>query len=346
VTRVSIAGGSGYAGGELLRLLLSHPRARVGQVTSRTLAGKPVSRAHPNLRGVTPLRFSAPEELRPCDVLLLALPHGEAARRWDELKALAPRVVDLSADFRLADPLVYERHYGPHPRPELPGTFVYGLAEVNRDAIRSATRVATGGCNATVSILALAPLFEAGVVHRERTVVDVKVGSSEGGAEVNESSHHPVRSHVVRPYKATGHRHTAEIEAVLSARGGPARVHLSVTAVEMVRGAAAAAHAFLSEPLDDKALWGIYRARYEGEPFVRIVNERSGPYRLPEPKLLQGTNYCDVGFERDPLSDRVVVVAAIDNLVKGAAGQAVQALNLMMGWDEDAGLRFPGLHPV
>jgi N-acetyl-gamma-glutamyl-phosphate/LysW-gamma-L-alpha-aminoadipyl-6-phosphate reductase len=253
--------------------------------------------------------------------------------------------VDLSADFRLQDAAAHALHYGEHPRPELLETFTYGLAEVNREAIRGASRVSAGGCNATVSILALAPLYEAGVVERDRTVVDVKVGSSEAGAEVNEGSHHPVRSGVVRPYKATGHRHTAEIEAALTP-SGPAKVHLSITAVEMVRGAAAAAHVFLNEDIGDKELWRIFRRRYESEPFVRIVNERSGPYRLPEPKLLAGTNYCDVGFERDPLSNRVVVVAAIDNLVKGSAGQAVQAMNLMMGWDETVGLGFTGLHPI
>lgn len=355
--RASILGASGYGGGELLRLLLGHPEVEVAQVTSRSYAGKPVARAHPNLRGWTDLRFVDHDAVEPCDVLFLALPHGEASRRWDELAPLAPRHVDLSADFRLADVAVYARHYGEHPRPELLGTFVYGLAEVNREAIRSSTRVATGGCNATVSILALAPLFEAGVVAVEGTVVDVKVGSSEAGAAANDGSHHPVRSGVVRPYAATGHRHTAEIEQALAAarvraaggadesRDAP-RVHLSLSAVEMVRGAAALAHVFLTEPLTDRDLWGIFRERYADEPFVRIVAERSGPYRLPEPKLLAGTNFCDVGFERDPLSNRVVVAAAIDNLGKGAAGQAVQALNLMMGWDETAGLRFPGLHPI
>lgn len=353
--RVSIAGGSGYTGGELLRILLGHPQLELHQVTSRSLAGKAVTRAHPHLRGVTALRFTDPDDLSPCDLLFLALPHGEASRRWDALEPVAPRIVDLSADFRLADLDAYEKHYGAHPRPDLPGTFVYGLAEVNRDRIRGAHRVATGGCNATVAILALAPLYEAGVVDPARSVVDVKVGSSEGGAVAGDDSHHPVRSRVVRPYRATGHRHTAEIEAVLGglvsgsadrhATGRP-RVHLSVTAVEMVRGAAAAAHVFLTEPLTDRDLWGIYRGRYADEPFVRIVNERTGPYRLPEPKLLAGTNYCDVGWERDALSDRVVVVAAIDNLVKGAAGQAVQAMNLMMGWDERLGLGFAGLHPV
>lgn len=345
MTRVAIVGGSGYAGGELLRLLLGHPHVDVAQVASRTLAGKPVGRAHPNLRGVTPLRFTAPDDLEPCDLLFLALPHGEAARRWADLEPLAEHVVDLSADFRLEDAAAYARHYGEHPRPDLLGTFAYGLAEAGRDALPGATRVAIGGCNATVAILALLPFYEADVVERDRTVVDVKVGSSEGGAAPNEGSHHPARSGVVRPYRATGHRHTAEIEAALS-RSGPARVHVSVTAIDMVRGAAALAHVFLREPLAERDVWQILRARYGAEPFVRLVSERSGAFRLPEPKLLAGTNYCDVGFELDPLSRRLVVVAAIDNLVKGSAGQAVQAMNLMMGWDERAGLGFPGLHPA
>jgi len=343
--RVSILGGSGYGGGELLRILLAHPRVEVAQVTSRRLAGKPVFRAHPNLRGQTSLKFSAPDTLEPSDLLFLALPHGGASARWDELEPLAERFVDMSADFRLDDAETYARYYGPHPRPDLLGSFAYGLAEANRETIRGARRVATGGCNATVSILALLPLFEAGVVDGDHTVVDVKVGSSEGGAEANEGSHHPVRSGVVRPYKATGHRHTAEIEAVLG-RHGPARVHLSVTAIDMVRGAAALAHVFLRDRLTERDVWGLYRGRYGQEPFVRLVSERAGTYRLPEPKLLAGTNFCDIGFELDAAAERLVVVAAIDNLVKGSAGQAVQAMNLMMGWDERDGLGFPGLHPT
>lgn len=345
MTRVSILGGSGFGGGELLRLLLGHPRVEIAQVTSRRLAGKPVTRAHPNLRGVTPLEFTDPDALEPCDVLFLALPHGEASRRWDELEPLAERIVDMSADFRLDDPARYARYYGEHARPDLLGTFAYGLAEANRDAIGGATRVAAGGCNATVSILALLPLYEAGVVHRDRTVVDVKVGSSEAGAEPREGSHHPLRAGVVRPYKATGHRHAAEVEQILG-RSGPARVHMSVTAIEMVRGAAALAHVFLSERLTERDVWSIFRARYGDEPFVRLVSERSGAYRLPEPKLLAGTNYCDVGFELDAGAERLVVVAAIDNLMKGSAGQALQAMNLMLGFDERVGLGFTGLHPI
>ncbi len=348
MTRVSILGGSGYGGGELLRLLLGHPHAEIGQVTSRRLAGKPIARAHPNLRGRTDLRFADPDDLDPCNLLFLALPHGAASERWDELEPLAERFVDLSADFRLDDAERYAAHYGPHPRPELLETFVYGLAEANRDAIRGAARVAAGGCNATVSILALLPLYEAGLVDPSRTVLDVKGGASEGGAEVDTGSHHPVRRGVVRPYRPTGHRHAAEIGQMLRRvvpEGSDVRVHMSVTAVELVRGAALLAHAFPTDVVTERDLWKVYRARYGGEPFVRLVAERSGPYRFPEPKLLAGTNYCDVGFEVDPEGGRIVVAAAIDNLMKGSAGQAVQAMNLMMGWDETAGLGFSGLHP-
>ncbi|MDA0328251.1 MAG: N-acetyl-gamma-glutamyl-phosphate reductase [Gemmatimonadetes bacterium] len=343
--RASILGGSGYGGGELLRLLLAHPEVTVSAISSRSLAGKPVTRAHPNLRGATDLRFCDPDEVTGCDLLFLALPHGEASSQWDSLSSRAERFIDMSADFRLDDPEIYSQHYGPHKRPDLLPTFTYGLAEVNREEIRTSTRVSTGGCNATVSILALLPLYEADVVHRDRTVIDVKVGSSEAGAQSNEGSHHPVRSGVVRPYKATGHRHTAEIEAVLG-RSGAARVHLSVSAIDMVRGAAALSHVFLSERLTEKDIWKILRSRYADEPFVRLVSERSGPYRLPEPKLLAGTNFCDIGFELDAASERLVVVSAIDNLVRGSAGQAIQAMNIMMGWDERTGLGFPGLHPI
>lgn len=345
MTRVSILGGSGYGGGELLRILIGHPEVTIAGVTSRRLAGKSVARAHPNLRGTTDVRFCHPDDLPESDLLILALPHGEASNQWDQLSSRAARFIDLSADFRLSDRALYERYYGPHPRPELLDTFVYGLPELNRDAIREATHVSTGGCNATVSILALLPLFEAGIVELDRTVIDVKVGSSEGGAESNEGSHHPIRSGVVRPYKATGHRHAAEIESVLQT-WGDARVHLSVSAIEMVRGASALAHVFLTEQVTARDIWKIFRGRYADEPFVRLVAERSGPYRLPEPKLLSGTNFCDIGFELDAASERLVVVAAIDNLVKGSAGQAVQAMNIMMGWDEKMGLGFSGLHPL
>ncbi len=344
MVRVSIIGGSGYVGGELLRLLLFHPAVEVAQVTSERLAGKPVTSTHPNLRGHTRLHYVPPGEVEPCDVLFLALPHGEAARQIAHFAQLAPRLIDCSADFRLRDAEVYARWYGAaHPAPQWLGRFVYGLPEVHRAAIRTAQYVSGVGCNATAANLALLPLVRAGLLDTARDVViDVKVGSSEGGAQPGAASHHPERSGAVRSFAPTGHRHTAEVIQVT----GLQRVHLSITSVELVRGALATAHAFLREPLSEKDLWSLYRAAYGAEPFVRIVRERQGIYRLPEPKILAGSNYADVGFALDETTGRVVSVCAIDNLMKGAAGNAVQCMNLMCGFDERAGLEFPGLHPI
>ena len=369
--RVAIAGGSGYAGGELLRLLLAHPDAEVAQVTSERFAGRFLHGTHPNLRGATRLRYARLGDLDECDVLFSCLPHGQSARNIDRFREVAPRVVDLGADFRLSSAADYERFYGrPHTRPDLLGRFVYGIAELNRDALRRADLVACAGCNATASILALRPLYLAGVA--DAAVIEVKVGSSEAGNRATEASHHPERSGAMRSYRPTGHRHLAEIRAVLAgartpgatptdlddasfgahrAPGGSVAapsggIHFSATAVEMVRGILATCHVFVNRDLDEKALWRIYRRAYADEPFVRIVKERRGIHRYPDPKLLAGSNYCDVGFERDPQARRVVVMAAIDNLMKGAAGQAVQAFNIMHGLPERCGLEFPGLHPA
>ncbi len=344
---VSIIGGSGYVGGELLRLLLFHPGVKIAQVTSERLAGKPVTTTHPNLRGLRQARelnFSAASQLVPCDLLFLALPHGDAARRIDQLAQLAPKIIDCSADFRLRDSTAYARWYGEqHPAPEWLGRFVYGLPELERDAIRAANYVSGVGCNATASNLALLPLVRAGLIDTSRDViVEVKVGSSEGGAQSSDASHHPERSGAVRSFAPTGHRHTAEIVQAT----GLDRVHLSITSVELVRGALATAHVFAPTGVTEKDLWRAYRAAYSQEPFVRIIRERQGTYRLPEPKILAGSNYADVGFALDEASGRIVSICAIDNLMKGAAGTAVQCLNLMSGYDETTALEFPGLHPV
>jgi N-acetyl-gamma-glutamyl-phosphate/LysW-gamma-L-alpha-aminoadipyl-6-phosphate reductase len=342
----SVLGASGYAGGELLRLLLGHGRIELRQASSRSLAGKPVSRAHPNLRGFTDLRFCSFDELEPVDVLFCCLPHGVAAETWTEIAPLAEKVIDLSSDFRLRDPALYTRFYGrPHPAPELLKTFVYGIPELHRDEMRNARFVASAGCNATAAILGLYPLYRAGLVDEERTVIEVKAGSSEAGRTSSASTHHPERSRSVRSFAPTGHRHTAEIVQALS-NGKPVEVHLSLTAVEMVRGAVATSHVFAKRPLAEVDLWRIYREAFRDESFLRIVKERQGTYRYPDPKLLAGTNFCDVGFELDESTGRIVVVSAIDNLMKGAAGQAVQSMNLMLGLDERTGLGFPGLHPL
>jgi len=338
---VSIVGGSGYTGGDLLRILLFHPHVEIAQVTSERQAGKFVASAHPNLRKITRLKFVSATELQPCDVLFLCLPHGQTMRRLSEFEELAETLVDLSADFRLDDPDEFEKWYGhAHACPQRLGDFVYGLAELNRDRLQGATRIASGGCNATATILALHPLFAQDLI--ESAVVEVKAGSSEAGNTASEASHHPERSGVVRSYKPTGHRHLAEMHQAL----GNAEIHFSATSIEMVRGILATCHVFLQRDVAEKDVWKIYREAYGDEPFIRLVKERSGVHRYPEPKLLAGSNYCDIGFERDPHSNRLVVISALDNLMKGAAGQAVQAFNIARQLPETAGLKFPGLHPV
>lgn len=339
--RAAIVGASGYAGGEVLRLLLDHPGVEVAAATSRRHAGVFVHSLHPNLRGRTRLQFTAPDRLEPADVLFLCLPHGEASRSIERYAALAPRLIDLSADFRLRDAAEYRRWYGEdHAAASWLDRFVYGLPELHRERLRGA-RLASGvGCNATAVILALLPLARAGLI--ERVVCDLKVGSSEAGQEPSASGHHPERAGVVRPFALTGHRHEAEVRQEL----GEFELHLSITSVEMVRGVSCTAHVFPRGTVEEKDLWRMYREAYAGEPFVRIVKDRAGIHRYPNPKILAGSNWCDVGFEVEERSGRVVVVSAIDNLMKGAAGSAVQCMNLMLGFDETAGLTFPGLHPV
>ena len=349
--KAAIVGGSGYAGGELLRLLLSHPEVEVVQVTSERQAGKFVHTTHPHLRKRTDLKFSSRKALEPADVLFLALPHGQTSREVDRLLTAAPLTIDLSADFRLHDRSDYPTWYGwEHPRPDLLQDFVYALPELHRAQIPGANRLATGGCLATAAILGLYPLSRAGVIDTTRPlVIEGKSGSSAAGSEPGPASHHPHRSGEMRSFAPTAHRHTAEIIQELgfhSANGSQPTVAFSATAVEAVRGILITAHVFLREDLAERDLWKLYRAAFAEEPFMRIVKESQGIHRYPNPKILSGTNYCDVGFERDPHSRRVVVMSALDNLMKGAAGQAVQALNVHRGWDERTGLDFPGLYPI
>lgn len=348
--RAAIVGASGYAGGELLRLLLSHSNVEVTQVTSERLGGKYVHSVHPHLRRQTELKFQSRSQLKPVDVLFLALPHGQASREIEQFLPLAPLLIDLSADFRLRDAASYPIWYGwDHPRPSLLNDFVYALPELHREEIRRADRLSSGGCLATAAILGLYPLARCGVIDRSQPlVIEGKSGSSAGGAEPGPASHHPHRSGEMRSFAPTAHRHSAEImqELGFELNGTGPGVAFSATAVEAVRGILVTAHVYLKEELTDKDLWKIYRSAYADEPFMRIVKEAQGIHRYPNPKILSGTNYCDVGFERDPHSRRVVVMSALDNLMKGAAGQAVQALNVRCGWDERLGLDFSGLYPI
>jgi N-acetyl-gamma-glutamyl-phosphate/LysW-gamma-L-alpha-aminoadipyl-6-phosphate reductase len=336
----SVVGASGFTGGELLRLLADHPEFEVAQATSRSYTRRSVGTVHPNLRDLD-VRFSDPEELVDVDVLFAATPHGVSMERVDAFRDAADLVVDLSADFRLDDPAAYEEYYDGHDRPDLLGEGVYGLVELTRERLRDADLVAAGGCNATATLLGLNPLAEAGLLGDEQVVVDVKVGSSEGGSGGGAASSHPERSGVVRPYAPTGHRHEAEIEAFLG-RG----VNFSVHAVDMIRGASATGHV-LFEDLPEKAeLYAAFREAYGEEPFVDLVAGGSGVYRYPEPKVVAGTNRAEVAFERDEKNGRLVVFAAIDNMMKGSAGQAVHAANVALGIEETVGLEQRGLHPV
>lgn len=348
--RISIVGGSGYTGGELLRLLLFHPQVEIAQVASSSQAGHFVHSAHPNLRKITTLRFCRPEDLSSCDVLFLCLPHGVSSGEIKHYRALAPRVIDLSGDFRLRSPELYQQWYGhTHPAPALLSEVVYGLPELHRSELREATFASGTGCMATAAILGLAPLYRAGVVDQSiPLVLEAKVGSSAAGAKAGPASHHPDRSGAVRSFEPTGHRHTAELIQELGFGNAPLQqtVAFSATAIELVRGVLITAHVFLDQQLDERALWRIYRESYQQEPFIRIVKDCNGVYRYPEPKLLVGSNFCDVGFELDERQHRVVVMAALDNLMKGAAGNGVQTLNCMFGWDETLALTFPGLHPA
>lgn len=343
--RTAIVGASGYAGGEVLRLLLSHPEVEVTQITSETYAGQYAHFVHPNLRGRTDLRFVRPSELQPCDVLFLAMPHGAAMKRIGDFIGMAERIVDLSADFRLRNPADYVKWYEhSHPAPDWLEKFVYGLPELHREELKGARYASGVGCNASVTILALWPLYKRGLVRE--TVVEVKVGSSEGGNKESPASHHPERAGVVRTYMPAGHRHLAEIIQELRLDPQQPGLHFSITSVGTVRGATATCHCLLKDDLDEKTAWQFYREDYGAEPFIRLVRAKRGIYRYPEAKILSGSNYCDIGFEADPHARRLIVIAAIDNLMKGAAGSAVQCMNLMCGFPETMGLEFTGLHPI
>ncbi len=344
--RVGIVGGSGYTGGELLRLLLAHPEVEVTQATSESNIGKFYYQVHPHLRGKTQLRFIGRDALQPCDVLFLALPHGEAQKHIGKYTSLGSKIVDLSADFRLNDAELYKKVYGhDHAAPEWLGKFVYGLPELFRENLKGADYASGVGCNATASTLALWALVKAGVVTTNQPIiVDAKVGSSEAGREPSDSSHHPARVGIVRPFALTGHRHEYEVKQSL-APCGDFELRLSITSVELVRGVSAAVHLTLPAGMADKDFWGPYRQTWSGQPFVRTVHEKNGLHRHPEPRLLSGTNYADVGWEYDPVTGRTVLLCAIDNLGKGAAGSAVQCMNLMCDIEETTALTFGGIYP-
>jgi len=349
--KVGVIGASGYVGGELLRLLIKHPKAELTMATSSTYAGQYVYRLHPNLRGQTDLKFVKPDlkkAVEECDLLFMATPHGVSSNLVPSILETGIKIIDLSADFRLKNPEDYVRWYGwKHANPDLLDEAVYGLPELHREEIRGAQLVACPGCMAACAILAMAPIIKAGKVEADRIVVDAKVGSSGAGYGVSRSVHHSEHYSVVRPYKPVGHRHTAEIEQELGVlSSGKVLVSMSAHAVNMVRGILTTCHLFLKEPMKPIDVWRLYRGFYSGEPFIRFIRDRRGIFRYPDPKIVVGTNFCDLGFEIDDHAPRLVALSALDNLIKGAAGTAVQNMNIILGCDEREGLRDIGLHPI
>lgn len=340
----AILGASGYVGGELARILLGHPNFDLQFVTSEHNAGKPITKVHPNLRGATKLKFCKISEVQPVDIVFSCLPHGALAPKIKEIEKLAKqKIIDSSADFRLKTIEAYKQWYSEeHPNPKELPEWVFGLPELHLAAIKKAKKIAVAGCTATAAILAAYPLVKAGIVDATKLIFDLKVGSSGSGNKPNLGAHHPERAGVIRSYKLAGHRHTGEVIQELGLKKNPS---YAITSVPTVRGIVCHAHAFLTKKIDDKEIWKIYRDAYGNAPFIRLVKDPDGPHALPEPKILSGTNFCDIGWVIDEAAGRITAVSAIDNLGKGAAGQAVQCANLACGLEEKAGLEFLGLHP-
>ncbi len=347
--KAGIIGASGYTGGDLIRLLLIHPEIELTYVTSRQFQGKYIKHYHPNLRGITDLKFDefTPEKAAQCDIIFLAVPHKASMAIVPDLLNIGLKVVDLSADFRLKDPKVYEKYYCPHLHPELLEKAVYGIPELYREALKKAVIAAAPGCMASSAILGLAPVIKEEFIDTDHLIVDTKIGSSGGGKDFSFASHHPERTGVVRPYAAEGHRHLAEMEQELSLVANKTiKIGFSAHAVDMIRGILSTIHVFLKAPVEDKDIWKCYRKMYNNEPFIRLIKQPTGNYRLPDPKVVIASNFCDIGFVLDENIPRLVIFSALDNLVKGAAGAAVQCMNIMLGLKETAGLLYPAPHPI
>lgn len=346
--RVSVIGSAGYAGGELLRLLLQHPEVRECVATSRSQAGHPIGEAHPALATATDARFSGAtpaEASRGRDVVFLCLEHGESSRVAGDVFDAGPGlVIDLAADFRVQDLELYQRYYGPHAAPDLLSRFVYGLADVVGCALRGAKAIAAPGCFATAAQLALYPLARAGL--DVQASLFAVTGSSGAGVQPRPTTHHPMRAHNLFAYSVLGHRHEAEVTAAWREWVGrsDASARLMTHSGPFVRGIYLTLHAYLGQggaaSVGSAApIAQVYRDVYAGRPFVRLLDTP------PELTHAVGTNYALLHVAESERGDEVQVSVAIDNLVKGAGGQAVQAMNLALGIDERAGLTAPGIYP-
>lgn len=340
--KVAVLGGAGYVGGELLRLLLQHPEVTELVTTSRSQAGKPIADVHPTLAPLTDARFAAhsPGDIaRGKDVVFLALEHGESSGLMGDIVDAGPgMIVDLAADFRIHDGRLHEQFYGPHPAAALVHRFVYGLADVLGSSLRGATSIAAPGCFATAAQLALYGIADLPL--SAPPVVFGVTGSSGAGQAPKPTTHHPARAHNLFAYSAMGHRHEGEILEQWRAWRGDATAHarLLTHSGPFVRGIHATLHAHLAEPLTGDAN-AVLAARFAGRPFVRVTP------KPPELTHVVGSNMALLHAATSPDGREVQVMCVIDNLIKGAGGQAVQAMNLALGLDERAGLLAPGAFP-
>ena len=346
--KVAVVGGAGYAAGELVRLLLQHPQVTECVVTSRSQAGKPIGEVHPGLAPLTAARFSgasAGEVARGRDVVFLALEHGESSKVAPEVIDAGPGlVIDLAADFRVQDLRLYEQYYGKHPAPELIPRFRYGLADIAGAKLRGASAIAAPGCFATAAQLALYPIARAGVAVAPSLFA--VTGSSGAGAQLKTTTHHPSRAHNLFAYSTLGHRHEAEILQGWREWVGraDATARLLAHAGPFVRGIYLTLHAYLPEDANLAAVSGTsagawFREAYAGRPFVRVLDQP------PELTHVVGTNYALIHAAESADGRELQVSVAIDNLVKGAGGQAIQAMNLALGTDECAGLTAAAVFP-
>jgi N-acetyl-gamma-glutamyl-phosphate reductase len=347
MVRVSVVGASGYGGAEAVRLLATHPEVRLAHVTAETQRDQPLAALYPNLRGFVDL---VTEPLDPVaigkdsDLVIVSLPSGKAMEIVPELLERGARVIDVAADFRLKDASQYPTWYKmTHTAPRYLAEAVYGLPELHRDAIRTARLVANPGCYPAAALIAVAPLVRRQIVTAEGIVIDAKSGVSGAGRGGKSGGHAFADTNEdVRAYSVPGHNHTAEIEQELTEQAGRrVRVTFVPHLIPITRGILVTAYAPLARPLGTEEAMAAYRETYAAEPFVRVLPAEA----LPQTKATAGSNYCDVAVRIDPRSGVAVAIAAIDNLGKGAAGQAVQNLNLMLGFPETTGLRVPALYP-
>lgn len=339
--KAAVVGASGYTGEELFRLLAGHPKVEIAGAHDIRNVGRTVSEVHPNLRGIVDLQITEPDYSRlseDVDVVFAATPHKVAMKFVPKLLEGRARIIDLSADYRFEDVKIYEKYYVKHESPKVRG--VYGLPELHRANIKHARLVANPGCFPAAAILSLAPLAKQDIINLDRIIIDAKTGTSGAGATLSEVTHHPIAGANIRAYAATTHRHAPEIDQELTKLAGrKVKAHFTPHLVPIVRGILSTSHVFMKRFANRGELLALYREFYAHEPFVRV---RDG---LPEINHVVGSNYCDIGLELDQEGKRLVVVSAIDNLTKGASGQAVQNMNLMLGFDESEGLRAPALRP-